>query len=261
MARLRHRVYCELDPAARERQGLSLTNRLLMVLIVLATAQAIADTEPLLTAGREGLFRASELLFGAIFLVEYVARLWVSVENPECRKHRFPRLRYALTPAAIIDLLAIVPTLLAYGAGSTLFLRFFRVLRILRLAKLGRMSSAWGDLVSAFHSRRHELLLTLGLAGLVILVSSTLLYLAEGGAQPDKFGSIPRAFWWSVVTLTTVGYGDVFPVTPLGKLFSAMVAVAGIGLIALPAGILAGAFSETMQRRREREAEAEADAR
>jgi voltage-gated potassium channel len=135
------------------------------------------------------------------------------------------------------------------------------VLRILRLAKLGRMSRAWDDLVGAFRSRRHELYLTISLAGLVILVSSTLLYLAEADAQPDKFGSIPRAFWWSIVTLTTVGYGDAYPVTPIGKLLSGMVAVAGIGLIALPAGILAGAFTETMQRRREKEAAAAAENR
>jgi voltage-gated potassium channel len=253
MATLRHRVYCELDPAAREGPGLSLANRLLVVLILLATALAVADTEAALTTGREHLFRAAELLLTAIFIVEYAARLWVAPENPVCRQSRLPRLRYALTPAAIIDLLAIIPTLLSFGAGGALFLRFFRVLRILRLAKLGRMSTAWDDLVEAFRSRRHELYLTVGLAALVILISSTLLYLAEADAQPDKFGSIPRAFWWSVVTLTTVGYGDVYPVTLAGKLMSAMVAVAGIGLIALPAGILAGAFSETMQRRREKD--------
>jgi len=258
MATLRHRLYCELDPAARERQGLSLANRLLVYLILLATALAVADTEPMLTGGREHLFRAAELLLTGIFVVEYAARLWVAAENPVCRQSRFPRLRYALTPAALIDLLAILPTLLSMGAGSALFLRFFRVLRILRLAKLGRTSRAWDDLIHAFRSRRHELYLTIGLAGLVILVSSTLLYLAEADAQPDKFGSIPRAFWWSVVTLTTVGYGDVFPVTPLGKLMSGTVAVAGIGLIALPAGILAGAFSETMHRRRETETVARA---
>lgn len=115
------------------------------------------------------------------------------------------------------------------------------------------MSRAWRDIAAAIHSRRTELILTLGLALIAMLVASTFLYWAEGDVQPDKFGSIPRALWWSVVTLTTVGYGDVYPVTPLGKIFAAILAVGGIGLIALPTGILAAAFSDAMQRRRERD--------
>jgi voltage-gated potassium channel len=125
-----------------------------------------------------------------------------------------------------------------------------RVLRLVRLAKLGRLSRAWNDIVSAVHSRRDELLLTLGLAFILILFSSTLMYWAEGGVQPDKFGSIPRSFWWAVVTLTTVGYGDVYPITPLGEFCAGLVAIAGIGVIALPTGILAAAFSDTVQRRK-----------
>ena len=252
----RHRLYLELDPQARSG-GLSPTNKFLVLLIILASAQAVVETEPTVTAGREHLFRLAELAVAAVFSVEYVARLWIAPENPDCAKRRSPRLHYALTPAAIIDLMAILPTLLSFGLTGALFLRFFRVVRILRLAKLGRMSTAWGDLTSAMHSRRHELILTLILAGTAILVSSTLLYVVEGGVQPDKFGSIPRSFWWSVVTLTTVGYGDVFPVTPLGKMLAGIVAITGIGLIALPTGILAGAFSEVIQRRHAQEREAE----
>ncbi|MDP8912659.1 MAG: ion transporter [Pseudomonadota bacterium] len=222
-----------------------------MALILLATAAAIAETEPLISQGREALFRAFELLFGMLFLAEYAARLWTAVDNPRFQQRRLPRVAFAVTPAAIVDLLAIVPVLLAFGAGGSLVLRLFRVLRILRLAKLGRMSTAWRHIVEAVHSRRHELGLTLALAAIAMLASSIALYWAEGDAQPDKFGSIPRALWWSVVTLTTVGYGDVFPITPLGRFLSAVVAVIGIGLIALPTGILAAAFSDALQRRRE----------
>jgi voltage-gated potassium channel len=249
----RHALYVQLDPLARRARGLSPLNKLLVVLIIAAEIAAVLETEPMISQGRETIFRAFELLFGVIFLIEYVARLWVAVESPAFATLKFPRLRYAATPAAIIDLLAIVPALLAVSAGGSLVLRLFRILRILRLAKLGRMSRAWRDIGAAVHSRRTELMLTLGLALVAMLVASTFLYWAEADAQPEKFGSIPRALWWSVVTLTTVGYGDVYPVTPLGKFFAAVLAISGIGLIALPTGILAAAFSDAMQRRREQD--------
>lgn len=249
---LRRQVYEALEPHAREDQGLSLVNKILVVCIIIASAFAILETEQSLFSGRQNLFRTAELFFGVIFSVEYVARLWIAPDNPQWAKYRFPRLRYAVSLPAIIDFLAIVPTLASLGpSGGSILLRFFRILRILRLAKLGRMSHALQDLGSAVHERRHELLLTVGIAGFVLLVASTLMYWAEADAQPDKFGSIPRAMWWCIVTLTTVGYGDTYPVTVLGKLLSGLVAIAGIGLIAMPTGILAAAFSDVVHRRRE----------
>ncbi len=249
---LRHAAYEALEPQARQRNGLSLINKLLVVCIVAAAAFAIIETEPELAIGREPLFRMAELAFGTIFTAEYLVRLWIVPDNPDYAARRHPRWRYAISLPAIIDLLSIIPTFVPLGqGGGSLLLRFFRVLRILRLAKLGRMSRAWNDLATAIHERRHELLLTVSLAVIVMLVASTLMYWAEAGAQPDKFGSIPRAMWWCIVTLTTVGYGDVYPVTVLGRILSGFVAVAGIGLIAMPTGILAAAFSDVVQRRRE----------
>ena len=249
---LRQSFYEELEPLARENEGLSLTNKILVVFIVAASAMAILETEPFVVRGNQVWFRTSELIFGAIFTAEYLARLWIAPLNPIWAAYRFPRLRYAFSAAAIIDFLAIVPTLASLGpGGGSVLLRFFRILRILRLAKLGRMSHALQDLGSAVHERRHELLLTIGIAGFVLLVSSTLMYWAEADAQPDKFGSIPRSMWWCIITLTTVGYGDAYPVTILGKFLSGFVAIAGIGLIAMPTGILAAAFSEVVQRRRQ----------
>ena len=248
---VRQKVYEQLEPRARGEAGLSLANKVLVVCIVVASALAILDTEPMVSGGRESTFRIAELTFGVIFSVEYLLRLWIAPENPQWAQYRFPRLRYAFSVQAIIDLLAIVPTFFAFGGGGSVLLRFFRVLRIMRLAKLGRMSSAWHDLATALSERRHELLLTMSIAGFVLLVASTLMYWAEADAQPDKFGSIPRAMWWCIVTLTTVGYGDAFPVTLMGKMLAGVVALAGIGLIAMPTGILAAAFSDVVQRRRE----------
>ena len=242
-------VFRQVDPAARTK-GLSLTNKMVALLIIASVASAILETEPLIAAGRDRMFRTLELGFGIVFLIEYLVRLWVSDLSPDFAGSRWPRLRFITSPSAIIDLIAILPAMLAMAAGGTLALRFVRFFRLLRLAKLGRFSRAWQDLAGAIKARREELLIAFSLAGFVMIIASTLLYWAEADAQPDKFGSIPRAAWWAIVTLTTVGYGDVFPVTPLGKFFSGLVLIAAIGLIALPTGIFAGAMSEVMQRRK-----------
>lgn len=248
---LRRRAYEQLEPTARTANGLSLTNRVLIVLILAAAGVAVLETEPTISQGRDQLFRFLEITFGAVFLSEYIARIWTAVENPRCASHRFPRVRYALTPAGLVDLIAILPALFAFGGGGTLVLRFVRMARLLRLAKLGRTSRAWRHVAEAIRSRRFELGLTIAMGAAALLVSATLLYWAEGDAQPEEFGSIPRSLWWAIATLTTVGYGDAVPVTALGRLLSGIVAVVGIALIALPTGILAAAFSDAMQRQRQ----------
>jgi len=249
---LRFRIYRQLEPTAWPRQGLSPTNWFLAALILLSVASAILETEPMIARGREVLFGDLEIVVASIFLVEYFARLWTVVENPRFARYRFPRLRYALTPIALIDLAAIVPVFFAFGGASSLVLRFFRVFRMVRLAKLGRTTQAWTAIREAVYERRHEFGLVLGLVLITVLISSSLLYWAEADAQPDKFGSIPRALWWSIVTLTTVGYGDVYPVTLLGRIFAAVIAITGVMLIALPTGIFAASFSEGLERHRAR---------
>lgn len=257
---LRKAAYRQLEPSAWPQKGLSPVNLALIILIFIAVIEAVLDTEPLISRGREELFADVELGIGIIFLVEYVARLWVAVENPKFANSRFPRLRYALTPIAIIDLLAVVPSLFAFGGAPSLLLRFFRILRILRLAKLGRMSNAWDDIREAFHNRRHEFGLVLGLLLLTVLLSGSLMYFAEAEAQPDKFGSIPRSLWWAIITMTTIGYGDTYPTTALGRLLGGFIAIAGVMMIALPTGIFAASFTEAMDRRRRAKGDSESDA-
>ncbi len=247
---LRRRLYRQLNPSAYPGGGVSPLNAVLGTLILLAVAGAVIETEPVVTAGREGLFRGFEIAIAAVFIVEYGARLWTCVEDPRFSGRAWPRLRFALTPSALIDLAAIVPVVTAMSSGGSLVLRTMRLLRILRIAKLGRVSRAWGHLAAAVRERRAELGLTAAITGIAILFAATLLYWAEAEAQPDKFGSIPRALWWAVVTITTIGYGDAIPVTPLGKAFSGLIALFGVMLIALPTGILAAAFSDVLQRGR-----------
>lgn len=249
-ASLRSRVHRQLDPRAWAGGGLSPVNSLLVLLILLATGAAIAETEPELYGRYGRWFDAAELLFGLVFLAEYAARLWSVAEDRGESSAWARRLRFIVSPSALIDLVVVVVTLVPFVGLNPAMLRLVRLLRIARLAKLGRMSLALRRVNHAFWLRRYELGLTLALAVAVLIVGATALYWIEGELQPDKFGSIPRALWWAVVTLTTIGYGDVYPVSVGGKIAASFLAIAGVGLIALPAGIMAGAMQEAMRRER-----------
>lgn len=247
-------AYRNLHTAAWHKAGISPVNSIVILLIVAAITVAVIETEPAVRAGNEHLFRLFELGFAGIFLVEYVARLWVAVEHTELGKGWRARLNYALSLPALIDLLALATLLVTLYGNEGAFLRLFRLVQIFMLARLGRYSSAFRAIGHAIKSRRYELIASMTIALMLLLVSSTLLFLIEGPHQPEQFGSIPRAMWWSVATLTTVGYGDVYPVTPLGKMLAGITAITGIGVIAMPTGILAAAFSDALQRQREESA-------
>jgi voltage-gated potassium channel len=254
-------LHHQLDPTAWRRTGLSPVNFVVATFIVVSCLVAILETEPLVADGHGLLFDRLEMAFGIAFSVEFLARLWSIVEQPGVRSPWGRRLRFFFSFPSIFDLLAIAATLLpVWGAGGALF-RLVRLLRIMRLARLGRLTTALRTLHTAVSSRRYELAASAGLAFLVILFGATALYLAEGQVQPDRFGSIPRALWWAVITMTTIGYGDVYPVTPLGKCFAALVAAAGIAIIAMPTGILAAAFTDACQQDREKKEAARAAAR
>src|SRR5437763_505548 len=212
---IRRRLWRQLDPEAYEGGGLSVINQIVVATVLLASAAAILETEPSLEEVSPLGFAVAEHVFGLLFLLEYLARLWVEGENPRFGG-AMGRIRYALTPAALIDLLALLPSIAALGTTNLLFLRIFRLMRILRLARLGRFSLAMRHLTHAVAERREELFLSLVLAAIVLVFSAAALYFIEGGSNLHAFGSIPRALWWSVCTLTTVGYGEVYPPPVLG---------------------------------------------
>lgn len=248
----RKKVHAALDPSAGGSGRLSLLNLLLTVIIIVSVAFALIETEETVVRGREAFFDATELVIGVIFLVEYLARLYAA---PELRPHMSPwkaRLRWMISPFALVDLAALLPLFLSGQAAPSAVLRLVRLLRIIRLAKLGRMSRAMTLVVDVFSSRRFELGVTGAIGGMLLILVATLLYLVEGQVQPEKFGSIPRALWWGVITLTTIGYGDVYPITPIGKVLAGVTAVLGIGLVAAPTGILASGFAEALREQREK---------
>lgn len=246
---LRRRLYVQLEPAAWPKRGLSPVNLVVFATVIVTSILAIVETEPDVEAGREHLFDVMEWIIGLIFTVEYLARAWTAGENPKYGPGWRGLLRYMRSPVAIIDLISIVTSFVTPAGLQPYLLRAFRLARILRLAKLGRMSNAMSYLIDAMVARRYELLFSLFVSLTFMVFSASLLYLVEGPVQPDKFGSIPRAMWWATAALTTIGYGDVYPVTPMGRIFGALVAIGGIGLVAMPTGIMAAAFSEAVQKR------------
>jgi voltage-gated potassium channel len=222
----------------------------LIVLIVLNVLAVMAESVASIRASYGGILTAFEVFSLVVFVTEYLLRVWSCPVEPRYRHPLTGRIRFALTPMALIDLLAVLPSLLVWTGVDLRFLRVIRMARLIRLGKLGRYSSALQFMWLAVRSRRDELLMALMLMAMILVVAASLMYMAEGDAQPAAFSSIPATLWWGIMTLTTVGYGDVYPVTPLGKLTAAVIAVAGIGLFALPAGIVGSAFIELREQRK-----------
>jgi len=256
MGRLRKFLHNQLFVGALPDGRLTLTNKLLIIVILAAVGTAALSTEPSLSPEWHARFVHFELFFGAVFLVEYVARIYAAAEEPGEGSAWRKRLRFIVSPIGLIDLVVVVSTLMPLVTADAAMLRTVRLLRVFAVMKFGRFSKAIKEVWAAVSERGDDLIVTMALAGMLLLFGATALYMAEGDLQPDEFGSIPRALWWSVITLTTVGYGDAAPITPMGKVFASMVALSGIALVAMPTGIIAAAFSEAMQRRRDQRIEA-----
>jgi voltage-gated potassium channel len=224
----------------------------LMVLILINVAAVVLETVDEYNQQYGAVFQAVEAFSVGVFTIEYLLRLWVATYNPKFSKPLTGRIRFALTPMAIIDLIAILPAFLPLLFAFDLrIIRILRLFRLFRLLKMNRYVEALDKLDDVIWSKRQELLtITLAVATLLLFASS-FIYIFENEAQPDKFPSIPAAMWWGIATLTTVGYGDVYPVTPLGKLLAGLIAFLGVGIFALPAGILASGFAEEVRKRRE----------
>ena len=244
--RVRRLIYKQLHQGAWGNKGISIANRVVISLICLSVFIVILETEKPLLDRHKQLFSVIDWTLGSLFLIEYAMRVWSAGEHLKYRGI-IGRLRYMITPFALIDLAVVVPFFIM--ANSNIFVaRFVRLCRIFAITRLCRYSEAFTLVREALWSRRHELFLSFVITGIVILIASTIMWVVE---PDDEFSSIPRAIWWGVITLTTVGYGDVLPVTLAGKICSCITALAGIGLIAMPTGILAAAFGDAFRKHRQ----------
>lgn len=222
----------------------------LITLIAASVFAIILESVPAI----EARFRAElywfEVFTVAVFSVEYLLRVWSAVESDE-RQTMHPviaRIRYMVSFHAIVDLLAILPFyLLTFGAFGTVDMRFLRAFRLLRVLKLTRYSAAMNMLVVTMTENGRALLASFLILVTVMLLAASGMYYFERAAQPLAFGSIPASMWWAFSTLTTVGYGDVTPVTNGGKVFGALITVVGIGMVALPTSILASGYSQQLK--------------
>ncbi|HEX8394808.1 MAG TPA: ion transporter [Longimicrobium sp.] len=223
----------------------------IMALIAANVLAVVLHSVPELEArfGRE--FHAFEVFSVAVFAAEYLARLWSCVEDPHYRGALRGRLRFALRPLVLIDLLAVLPFLVMVAPVDLRVLRAARLFRLVRLLKMGRYITALALFRTVLRQKREELVLSVAFMAVLLVVSSSIMYFVENGTQPDKFSSIPESMWWAVATLTTVGYGDVTPVTPLGRIAAGLISIVGIGRFALPTAVLGAGFVEAVQARRE----------
>jgi len=248
----RKRMLEILEQAQEGDRTSRLVDRFLSFLIVTnILAVSLESVESIGNAYRQA-FLIFEYISVVIFGFEYLLRIWSSAERTSGAAQTVlgRRLAYIFSFNGLVDLIAILPSLLALVAGNV-DLRWVRVVRLLRILKISNYSSALEDLASAIYEERQSFLAALYLFCIALFIASALMYVVERQAQPDRFASIPEAMWWALITLTTVGYGDVSPVTPLGKIVGALTAFMGVCTVALLTGIIANAFASQVSRKKD----------
>ena len=225
----------------------------LITLIMINVVAIVLESVPELTAQYHHHFLLLEVISVGIFAIEYLLRLWSCVEQTGDKElntsNSRKRIKYLFSPLALIDLMAILPSLLMVFFAFDL--RFLRVIRLFRIFKLTRYSRAMQLLLAAFKQEGSSLLAAFFIMSVVLIMASCGIYLLEHDVQPDKFGSIPESMWWAMATLTTVGYGDVVPITPIGRFFGGVITLLSMGMVAIPTGLLASSFAEQLRKRRD----------
>ncbi|KXX71725.1 ion transporter [Flammeovirga sp. SJP92] len=225
---------------------------LIMSLILLNVLSVILESHQSLYDEYQREFMLFEHFSVIIFTIEYISRLFTAHYKYPNKSKLAAVFAFVFSFYGLIDLLAIAPSYLMLIHLDLRFVRILRLFRLFRIFKFGRYNSALYVLIRVIKSRREELILTLFMSCILILFSASLIYFVERDTQPDVFTSITQSMWWAVATLTTVGYGDMYPITPLGDIIASFVAIMGIGLVALPTGIIGTGFIEEISKNKEK---------
>ncbi len=236
-----------LDQVTNNNLGVqtSLFNKISGITIFLSIFFAVLVTENQIDYKFGDQIDLIDWIIGGLFCIEYLCRLYVAPLQEKYGKGWKGIVRYLFSPMAIIDVIAIIPSFIGVRAE----LKILRVIRLLRILKIGRNEKFKESIFHfnfALKSKSQELQISTVYTLLLLLISSTCMYLAESSIQPELLGSIPRCLWWSVTTVSAVGYGDSIPVTAIGKIIASVTSLMGIGAIAIPTGILAAGFSESI---------------
>ena len=246
MKLVRKRIYEVLSPDTGFDPLSRRVDIFFIILICLNVLAITIESVDTIYSAYDIYFDFFEIFSITIFTVEYLLRIWSSIESESCddQSPLLTRIKFLITPGALVDLFSIAPFFIALTTSSTgIDLRALRAIRLLRIFKLTRYSTNANLLINSLKLHWHSLSTALLLLFIAIVVSATGIYIFEKDVQPEVFGSIPASMWWAFTTLTTVGYGDVVPITVWGKVFAAMIAVVGVGIVAIPAGVMAAAFS------------------
>ena len=234
-----------------EKQGRRV-NMLLIALISLNVVAIILESEPQIHQQFKTVFWVFEIFSVIVFTIEYLIRVWCSIDLEDNRDDSpvVGRIKYMLSPMALIDLASILPFYLSLYL--VIDLRILRILRMMRMFKLTRYSRALSALLDVLQKESDALFAAAAVLLMMLVLAATGIYFLENDIQQEAFGSIPKAMWWAVVTLTTLGYGDVVPITNMGKFFAGVIGLIGVGMLALPAAILANGFAENLNQRRQK---------
>ncbi len=241
-------VHILLHPELGDSKLDKIINSFIIILIVLNIVAVMMETVQPYYDDHKLFFDTFDLVSVIIFTIEYVLRVWSCTHDPRYKGSIKGRLKYMLTWGALIDLIAFLPWYLYRLLGFDL--RIFRILRLLRFFRLFRLTAymkATKLVVNVFKSKANELALSFILTIFLVIIASCLVYFAEHNVKGTNFTSIPATMWWAVVSLTTVGYGDMIPVTVFGKIFASLILFAGVAMLALPAGIITAGFLEEMK--------------
>ncbi len=224
----------------------------IVTLISLNVIAVILETIEGLSASYLYFFRVFEIVSVVLFTIEYVLRVWSCTSDERFKGTITGRIRFVLTPMALVDLFAILPFYLPIIFRLDLrFIRTIRLFRLFRLFKVGRYSDSLKTFGNVLKAKKEQLYISVFVALILLVIASCLMYFAENQAQPEVFSSIPASMWWGIATLSTIGYGDIYPITVVGKIIGGIIAILGIAMFALPTGILSSGFVEVIQKRLE----------